>query len=71
MADGDAEIEEVNRYLRTPLKPSASYETVSGYILSRIRKIPAEGESFRFENKIFRILESDARRIKKVQIIET
>ena len=71
VADGDAEIEEVNRYLRTPLKPSASYETVSGYILSRIRKIPAEGESFRFENKIFRILESDARRIKKVQIIET
>jgi CBS domain containing-hemolysin-like protein len=45
-----------------------SFETVGGYVLSRVGRVPATGERFTFDNLEIEILEAERRRIHKVRI---
>jgi putative hemolysin len=45
-----------------------AFETVGGYVLSRIGRVPAVGERFEFEDVDVEILEAERRRIHKVRV---
>ncbi len=45
------------------------YETLAGYLLYRLGRVPREGEEVTLEGWLFRIVEADARSIKKVWFI--
>jgi len=47
---------------------SEGFETVGGYILSRLGRVPAVGESFELDAMVVEVLEAERRRIHKVRI---
>ena len=61
------EIDELNDHLKLQL-PKDDYETVGGFLLKHMEKIPRINESFQFANLKFIITEADKRSIKKISI---
>jgi putative hemolysin len=61
------EIDELNDHLTLQL-PKDDYETVAGFLLKHMERIPSVGESFQFANLKFVIREADRRSIKEVSI---
>jgi len=66
--DGGFRIEEANEELELNL-PSGDYETVAGFILSHLGRIPNQGEHFKYQNLKFVITEM--RGMKITQVIVT
>jgi CBS domain containing-hemolysin-like protein len=50
------------------LPRDGGFETVAGFVLSRIQKIPRAGEAVDFEGRRFTVQEMDDHRIAKVKI---
>jgi CBS domain containing-hemolysin-like protein len=46
--------------------PRGEYDTVGGFIISTLERIPVQGEIFEFNNLIFEITEADKKRISKL-----
>jgi len=44
------------------------FETVGGYVLTRIGRVPAVGETFEIDGLIVEVLEAERRRIHKVRV---
>jgi CBS domain containing-hemolysin-like protein len=65
---GETEIEDVNRELQLNLSEKEDYETISGFILSKLRFIPAVGEELQTADAVIRVTKADARRIIEVEI---
>jgi putative hemolysin len=61
------EIDELNDHLNVEL-PKDDYETVAGFLLKHLERIPRVGERFEFENLQFIITKADKRSIKEVSI---
>jgi putative hemolysin len=61
------EIDELNDHLNLEL-PKDDYETVAGFLLKHMERIPRVGERFEFENLCFLITKADKRSIKEVSI---
>ncbi len=61
------EIDELNDHLNLQL-PKDDYETVAGFLLKHMERIPRVGESFGFANLEFVIRKADKRSIKEVSI---
>lgn len=65
---GETEIEEVNRELQLNLSEKEDYETISGFILSKLRFIPSVGEELKTPGAVIRVTKADAKRIIEVEI---
>jgi len=65
--DGGFRVEEANEELQLHL-PSGDYETVAGFILSHLGRIPKEGEHFKYQNLKFVITEMRGMKIEKVMV---
>ena len=63
--DGGFRIEEANEELELDL-PDGDYETVAGFILSHLGRIPEQGEQFKYMNLKFVITEMRGMKIEKV-----
>jgi len=61
------ELDELNDNLKVQL-PKDDYETVAGFLLKHMQRIPKVGESFEFGNLKFSITQADKRSIKEVSI---
>jgi len=68
---GETEIEEVNEVLGLGLSEREDYETISGLVLSRLRRIPEVGEELVLENCTIRVTKADPQRIIEVSITNT
>jgi len=67
LMDGRIRIEEAGEHLSV-LIPEGPYETLGGFILHLIRKIPTAGEKVVFENFEMIVEAADERRIRKVRL---
>lgn len=67
--DGTTDIEEVGDLINVTF-PKGDYDTLGGYIISRLGFLPADGEmnSLEFENFRFTVLSVEDRRIEKVKV---
>ncbi|MBE0431681.1 MAG: HlyC/CorC family transporter [Dehalococcoidia bacterium] len=65
--DGGFRVEEANEELQLNL-PDGDYETVAGFILSHLGRIPRQGEQFKYQNLKFVITEMRGMKIAKVLI---
>jgi putative hemolysin len=63
--DGGFRIEEANEELKLNL-PGGDYETVAGFILSHLGRIPKQGEHFKYQDLKFVITEMRGMKIEKV-----
>lgn len=48
--------------------PEGDYDTVAGFITSRMERIPKTGETFEYEGLVFEIVGADKRRIHKLMV---
>jgi len=60
-------IDEVSDRLAVDIEPDG-FETVGGYVLTRIGRVPAVGESFELDGLQVEVLEAERRRIHKVRV---
>jgi len=65
--DGGFRIEEANEELMLAL-PEGDYETVAGFILNRLGRIPLQGEQLKYRNLKFVITEMRGVKIEKVMV---
>jgi putative hemolysin len=65
--DGGFRIEEANQELKLNL-PVGDYETVAGFILSHLGRIPKQGEHFKYQDLKFVITEMRGMKIEKVMV---
>jgi len=65
--DGTVEIEELNESLGWGI-PEGEYETIAGFILERLGRIPVRGEVLSWRDLEFEITSADSRRIATVKV---
>ena len=65
--EGIADIDEVNELMGTVL-PEGEYDTVGGFIISRLHHMPQSGEVVQYKNITFTILGVEDRRIGKIKV---
>lgn len=72
-ADARTYIDDINDQCELNLPDDEDYETIGGFVFSRLGYIPKNGESFDHENLKFTIISAEARSVKRVRIqkIET
>jgi CBS domain containing-hemolysin-like protein len=64
---GKAHVQELSERLRvTP--EGEGFETVGGYLLSRLGRVPAVGERFELDGVTVEVLEAERRRITRVRM---
>lgn len=66
---GKVEIDFLNEEYELNI-PEGDYETIAGYIMYKIGRIPLKGESFKIDNYTILILRSDKTKIELVKITE-
>jgi putative hemolysin len=66
--EGSVPIRDLETQFQLTLPREDGYETLAGFILARLQKIPQGGESFEFEGRRYTVLEMDGHRIAKVKI---
>jgi CBS domain containing-hemolysin-like protein len=59
--------DEVRDRLHVGIEPEG-FETVGGYVLTRVGRVPAAGESFEIDGLIAEVLEAERRRIHRVRL---
>jgi CBS domain containing-hemolysin-like protein len=64
---GTVDIDEVVERLKVPIEREG-FETVGGFLLSRLGRVPAVGESFEIDGLKVVVVEAERRRIRKVRI---
>ncbi len=65
---GYTEIEKVNEELGLRLSEKEDYETISGFVLSELRRIPREGDTLKVKNLTIKIKKADEKQIIEVEI---
>jgi len=66
--DGRMEIDEINERLGTDI-PREGYETIAGFVISQMDKIPEPGEEASWKNLKIIVLEADKRSISRVKFV--
>src|SRR5246127_1400235 len=66
--EGAANIRDLESQYQLILPRDAGFETLAGFVLARLQKIPKVGDSFDFEGHRFIVEEMEGHRIAKVQI---
>jgi CBS domain containing-hemolysin-like protein len=66
--EGSASIRDLESQYDLSLPRDGGFETLAGFILARLQKIPAKGDSFDYDGHRFAVEEMDGHRIAKVRI---
>jgi CBS domain containing-hemolysin-like protein len=65
---GKAHIQELAKRLKVDVPEGEGYETVGGYLLAHVGRVPAVGETFEIDHLSVEVLEAERRRITRVRI---
>lgn len=68
VVDGRMHLDDLNEELGTTIPEDPDFETISGFLLSRMGRVPATGEQYVYEGIEFAILEADPRKIGKIKM---
>ena len=66
--DAGIKVRDLATQYNIKLADDSSYETVGGFVLSRLGFIPRGGESFESDGYRFTVMEMDRRRVSRVKI---
>jgi CBS domain containing-hemolysin-like protein len=67
VVEGQIRVEDLNEELNLDL-PTGDYETLAGYILLQLGRLPSEGDSVHYERVRFTVLEMQGPRIRRVEV---
>jgi CBS domain containing-hemolysin-like protein len=66
--DGATNIRDLETQYRIPLPRDEGFETLAGFVLTQLQKIPSVGENFEFEGRRYSVLEMVNHRVERVKI---
>ncbi len=66
--DGTENLRDLESQIRLRLPKDEGYETLGGFVVARLDRIPNVGDSCEFEGRRYTVLEMDGRRVAKVKI---
>ena len=69
--EGSTSLRDLEAEFQLILPRDAGFETLAGFILSRMQKIPRVGEAVEFESRRFTVQEMEGHRIAKIKIENT
>ena len=68
LLEGSVNIRDLESQYAVTLPSDGGFETLAGFVLARLQKIPAQGDSFEFEGRRYTVEEMEGHRIAKVKI---
>lgn len=68
LLDGSTGIRELDSQYQVQVPREGGFETLAGFVLSHMQKIPQVGDGFEYEHHRFTVAEMEGRRIAKVKI---
>ncbi|GAC1429207.1 MAG: hemolysin family protein [Terriglobales bacterium] len=68
LLDGSVSIRDLESQYGLSLPRDAGFETLAGFVLARLQRIPAAGQGFDFEDRHFAVADMEGNRIAKVRI---
>lgn len=68
LVQAQTDLEEVNERLSLNLPLVDEYQTLAGFVLYQLQRIPAQGEVFYYENLELTVSEAEGPRLKQIQI---
>ena len=68
VVEGSANVLDLDSQYQLSLPRNEGFETLGGFMLTRLQKIPAPGEAFDYDGRRFTVVEMDGHRIAKVRI---
>ena len=68
MLEGSASIRDLDSQHDLLLPRDAGFETLAGFVLSRLQRVPSIGDSFDYEGHRFTVAEMEGHRIARVKI---
>jgi CBS domain containing-hemolysin-like protein len=68
LLDGGANLRDLETQMQWNLPRDGGVETLAGFVLARLGKIPKGGESVDFEGRRLTVVEMDGRRISKIRV---
>ena len=72
LIDGQISMMEVAELLKLrnlPEDEHEAYHTLAGFVLARLERVPAEGDSFEWDGIQFEVMDMDGRRVDKVLVV--
>lgn len=69
LIDGKTDIGEVNEKLNINLPEKEGVETIAGFVVDYLGRVPQAGEELTYENLHISVAEADRRRVVKVKIV--
>jgi CBS domain containing-hemolysin-like protein len=66
--DGSLNIRDLEAQYQISLPRDEGFETIAGFVLSRLQRIPAVGDSFEFEGRRYTVVSMEALRVDRVRI---
>jgi CBS domain containing-hemolysin-like protein len=66
--EGSTSLRDLETEYQITLPRDAGFETLAGFVLSRLQKIPNLGETVEFEGRRFTVKEMEGHRIAKVKV---
>jgi putative hemolysin len=66
--DGSVSVRDLDSQYQIQVPREGGFETLAGFVLSRMQKIPQVGDSFEYEHHRFTVAEMEGRRIAKVKL---
>lgn len=70
VVDGSTRIEELNEMIGTRIE-SEHYDSIGGFIIGEVGRLPQQGESIEYENTKFIIENIEKNRVKKIRVLMT
>ena len=69
ITDAKVDIEKIESYFDIKL-PDGPYESIGGFIIHQLGKVPSSGATLHTNNLMFKVLTADQRKIKSVKIVK-
>jgi putative hemolysin len=66
--DGATNVRDLETQFRIELPRDAGYETLAGFVMTRLQRIPKVGDTFEFEGRRYTVKQMEGRRIELVKI---
>ncbi|MCI0348684.1 MAG: hemolysin family protein, partial [Acidobacteriales bacterium] len=66
--DGAENIRDLDAQFHLGLPRDQGFETLAGFVLSRLQKIPTSGEAFEFQGRRYTVLQMEGHRIARVKV---
>ncbi|MBD2092907.1 HlyC/CorC family transporter [Microcoleus sp. FACHB-1515] len=68
LVQAQLDLDEVNEQLKINLPTSEDYQTIGGFLIYKLQKIPAVGEQFQYGNLDFTVVSMEGPRLHQIQI---